>query len=211
MIDLENRIKEADMIHEKFTHEYKGLETPKVRQDKELNSLIKTKESTEVIEDLKNKLKEAKEKNKELEKRLQTDATNYKKQHENFVNLQEKLQRIRELKRAWKNALAEDLPAPSEDGVQRKKPEDEMMKNTIALIRKKMDFETNAHRKQIESMQAEIAQLQLSIKEIEQENKLNVDQIKKLKALVKHKQLIPLKPGASQACSPQPMSNKLEL
>lgn len=197
------------MIYKKFTHESKELHTLKVRQDKDLNSLMKTKESTVTIEDLNFKLKAAKEKNKELEKRLLNDTVNFQKQHENFVNLQEKLQRIREMKRTWKNALAEGLPPPTEDGVQKKNPEDEMLRNTIALIRKKMNFENNAHRKEIDAMQAEIAQLQLNIKETEQENKLNGARIKELKPLVKHKQLIPLTQGVAQ--SPQPKSKKLEL
>eukprot|EP00826_Nyctotherus_ovalis_P034328 TRINITY_DN2839_c0_g2_i1.p1 TRINITY_DN2839_c0_g2~~TRINITY_DN2839_c0_g2_i1.p1 ORF type:complete len:281 (+),score=102.16 TRINITY_DN2839_c0_g2_i1:1022-1864(+) len=211
VVDLENKIREADMIYEKYSREYQGLETLKVKQEKDLDTLMKSKESTENIEELNIKLREVKEKNKELEKRIQADTANYQKQHESFVNLQERLQKIRDMKRAWKSALADGVPPPTDDSPQKKKSEEEMLRNTITLIRKKMNFEASAHRKHIEFTRAEIAQLERSIKEIEQENKLNAAKIKELRPLVKHKQLIPLgqdtKADASQ--SPQPVTTRL--
>ena len=192
IIDLENRIKEADMIYSGYVSEYKGLETIKEKQDKDYDILIQSKESTEKITELNNQLKEAKERNKELEKKIQADSMTYQKQHESFVNLQEKLKKIKEEKFAWKKALAEGLPPPKDDKPQGKKSEEEMLKNTILLIRKKMNFERNAHKKQMDALNSEMTQLQMSIKEIEQENKLNSAKIKQLKPLLKHNQLSPL-------------------
>lgn len=210
IMDLENKIREADMMYERYSKESKGLQTLRFRQDKHLSILMKSKESTATIEDLNNKLKEMKEKNKDLEKRIQSDTTNYQKYHENFVDLQERLQEIREMKQAWKSALAEGSPAPSED-VPKKKSEDEILRNTIMLIQKKMSFEKNSNLKQTEEIRAEIAQLQLAIREIEKENKLNAAKIRELKPLVKHKQLAPLQIGTVNTGSPQPVPIKLEL
>lgn len=207
IVDLENKIREADMIYEKYSREYQGLETLKAKQEKDLDALMKSKESTENIEELNSRLKEVKEKNKELEKRIQADTANYQKQHENFVNLQERLQKIRDMKRAWRSALADGTPPPSDDSPQKKKSEEEMLRNTIALIRKKMNFEASVHRKATESTRAEIVQLELNIKETEQENKLNAARIRELRPLVKHKQLVPLSQDARQ--SPQPVTTKL--
>jgi hypothetical protein len=84
-----------------------------------------------------------------------------------------------------------------------------MVKNTIILIRKQMNFGVNTHRKQTENIRNEIAQLQLSIKEMEQENKINAEKTKELRPLVKHNQLLPIKgKHKKHVLSPEPISTK---
>eukprot|EP00826_Nyctotherus_ovalis_P064644 TRINITY_DN9487_c0_g2_i4.p1 TRINITY_DN9487_c0_g2~~TRINITY_DN9487_c0_g2_i4.p1 ORF type:complete len:577 (+),score=187.25 TRINITY_DN9487_c0_g2_i4:519-2249(+) len=207
LIDVENKIKEADTVYEKYSNEYNELEVLEVKQEKEIGRLIKSRRSLELICELSNELKKAKGKNRELVRKVQADTANTQRKHEAFVNLQEKLQKIREEKRAWRKALAEGSPPPIDN--QRQKHEEEMVKNTITLIRKKMAFEATAHKRHVDLLRAEIAQLQQKSKEIEQENKLNAAKIKELKSMVRHNQLVPLEGGKRRhLLSPEPAPTK---
>ncbi len=197
IIDLENKLKETDMKYAELQKELRGLEQIEKNQEKELEKLMQAQEPNNKIKELNEQLKAVKDKNKELEKKIQADTASYQKQHINLIDLQEKLQKLKEEKLLWKKALAEGLPAPIEDPKDTgtgntKKSEEEMLKNSIRSLRKRIEFERGNSKKQIDSFKNELAQLQMQIKEAEQENKLNAAKLKELKPLLRHNQLKPL-------------------
>jgi len=195
IIDLENKLKETDMKYSDLQKELKGLETIEKNQEKELEKLMQAQEPNNKIKELNEQLKSAKEKNKELEKKIQADTASYQKQHVNLIDLQEKLQKLKEEKLLWKKAIAEGLPAPIEEKNTKevsKKPEEEMLKNSIRSLKKRIEFERNTSKKTVEGLRTELANLLQQIKEAEQENKLNAAKLKELKPLLRHNQLKPL-------------------
>ena len=197
IVELENKLKETETKYSEYQEEYKGLELIKKKQEKELESLMQNKTVNTKIEELNKQLKQVKERNKELEKKMQLDTANYQKQHVALIDLQEKIQKAKEERLYWKKAIADGLPPfvdtrNEEDKNMGRKSEDEMIRNSIILIKRRIEFERSNSKKQIESLKAELAQLQLQIKEVEQENKLNSAKLKELKPLLKHNQLKPL-------------------
>jgi 23S rRNA maturation mini-RNase III len=84
LVDLENKVKEADAVYEKYVREYSGLEMFNIKQSKDLNSLVRRRASTGLIGELHNK----------LERKVHAEARNSQKQHENCINLQERLQKV---------------------------------------------------------------------------------------------------------------------
>ena len=194
MIELENKLRETEIKYAEYQDEYKGLENIKKKQEKELETLLQNAVAKNRIEELNEQLKQAKERNKELEKKIQADAINNKKQHVALINLQEKVQKAKEERLYWKKAIAEGLPPLVDDKGQKegKKTEEEMLENSIILIKKRIEFERASSKKQINSLKAELMQLQKQIREIEQENKLSSIKLKQLKPLLKHNQLKPL-------------------
>lgn len=194
MVELENKLRETEMKHAQYQEEYKGLENIRRKQEKELELLALNSAAKSKIEELNNQLKQAKERNKELEKKMQMDAANHKRQHVALIDIQEKIQKAKEEKLYWKKAIAEGLPPLADEKGQRegRKTEEEMLLNSIMLVKKRIEFERGSSKKQIESLKAELMMLQRQIKEIEQENKLSTAKLKQLKPLLKHNQLRPL-------------------
>ncbi len=174
--------------------ELQGLEQIEKNQEKELEKLTLNQQPNSKIKELNEQLKSAKDRNKELEKKIQADTASYQKQHINLLDLQEKLQRLKEEKLQWRKAIAEKLPAPVDDkeGKETKKSEEEVLKNSIRSLKKRIEFERGVSKKNIESLKAELGQLQLQIKEAEQENRLNAAKLRELKPLLRHNQLKPL-------------------
>ena len=200
VIDLENKLKESDMKYAELQKEMKNLEQIEKNQQKELDKLSQNRESSNKIQELTEQLKKAKEKNKELEKKIQADAASYQKQHVNLLDLQERLQRLKEEKAQWKKAIADKQTAPgAEKEGKDKKSEEDILKNSIRSLRKRIEFERANSKKTTDTLKAELAQLQTQIKEAEQENKLNVAKLKELKPLLRHNQLKPLADPASNA------------
>jgi chromosome segregation ATPase len=201
VIDLENKLKESDMKYAELQKELKNLEQIEKSQQKELDKLTQNRESSNKIQELTEQLKKAKEKNKELEKKIQADAASYQKQHVSLLDLQEKLQKLKEEKAQWKKAIAEKQAGPGADKeTKEKKSEEEILKNSIRSLRKRIEIERANSRKATDGLKTELAQLQTQIKEAEQENKLNVAKLKELKPMLRHNQLKPIAdpPGPDQ-------------
>ena len=207
IIDLENKLKETDMKYSELQKELKGLEQIEKNQEKELEKLRQSQEPNGKLKDLNDQLKAAKDKNKDLEKKIQADASSYQKQHVSLIDVQEKLQKLKEEKIQWKRAIAEGVPTPYEEKTADtgKKTEEEMLKYSIKSLKKRIEFERASSKKQVDLLKTELSQLQLQIKEAEQESKLNAAKLKELKPMLRHNQLKPLKTdGAAAAAATVP-------
>ncbi len=71
--------------------------------------------------------------------------------------------------------------------------EEEVLKNSIASLQKRLDVERATAKKTLEGIRTEISEYQRKIKEAEQEFKLNTAKLGELKKMMRHNQLKPLK------------------
>ena len=152
---------------------------------------------------LNEELKQCKKYNKNFERRLQTEDHNFQKQHEYLINLQNKLVSLNLEKIKWKNAIAKELPAPSEDNKTKKRSQETLFKSALTLLQKRLKTEKIAAVKSIEVLKAEIEKYKRKIKEAEKEHRLSLDKLSELDKQVKHKLLKPLedkKEGSKLIC-----------
>ena len=193
IIELQNQIKEIDIKHNECLKELKGLESIEKIQDRELEKYAQLKRPSDIYKELNDQLKGARERNKELEKKIQVDTANNYKQHINLVDLQEKLHKLKEEKILSKKATeANTEVGTSQQREYMKLPEEEVLKKSIASLKKRIEFERNVSRKQIEAAKEELEQLRAQAKEMEQEKKPKAERLKESRLLVRHNQLEPL-------------------
>lgn len=194
-------MKESEMKNIELDKEIHALEQIQKNQEKELEKNSEGSEGNNKIKTLNQQLKATKEKNKELEKKIQTESASYQKQHNQMLDLQEKLQELRKEKIRWKKAIAEGLPCPPDENQEEdgKKSDEDVLKTSVLSLKKRLELEKINAKKTAEAQKNEIASLQMKIKEAEQENKLNSAKLSDLKKQMRHNQLTPLnEPGAEE-------------
>jgi len=196
---LENKLKEGEMKNAELQKEIKALEQIQKNQEKELEKIMGNSEANNKIKALNEQLKKTKEKNKELEKKIQAESSSYQKQHNYLLDLQEKYQKLKKEKILWKKAIVEKKLPPTEgEEDNEKKSEEEVLKNSIASLQKRLEVEKVTAKKNLDGLKLDIAEYQKKIKEAEQEFKLNTAKLGELKKLMRHNQLKPLKDDAPE-------------
>ncbi len=182
------------MKNQQLQNEIEALELVQKNQEKELGRLTGNSEANGKIKALNDQLKSCKEKNKDLEKRIQIESASYQKQHNHLLDLQEKYQKLKKDKLRWKKAIAEKLPEPPPEDAEEdnKKSEEEVLQASLNSLQKRLKLEKAAAAKSLDAARAEVVDYQLKVKEAEQENKLNTAKLADLKKMMRHNQLKPL-------------------
>lgn len=181
------------MKNNELEKEIKALETIQKNQEKEMEKNSGSSENSTKMKALNDQLKSTKEKNKELEKKIQAESASYQKQHNHLLDLQEKLQQLKKEKIRWKKAIAEKLPCPPEENEEeQKKSEEDILKSSLQSLKRRLEIERATSKKTLEGLKNEITNFQMKIKEAEQENKLNTAKLAELKKMMRHNQLKPL-------------------
>jgi len=194
IIDLENKLKEVEMRNADLSKQQASLEQILKNQEKELEKIRNGGEGSTKLKALNEQLKTVKEKNKELEKKITAESASYQKQHTQLLDLQEKVQELRERKIKWKKAIADKLPAPpdEDESNENKKNEEEVLQASLLSLQKRLKMEKASGAKALDAGKAEIAELQVKVKEAEQEQKLNTAKLSELKKMMRHNQLKPI-------------------
>ncbi len=197
------------MKNAELQKELRALEQIQKNQEKELEKLSGNTEANNKIKALNDQLKGTKERNKELERKIQTESTSYQKQHNYLLDLQEKFQQLKKEKVMWKKALAEKKLPPSEaDPDADKKSEEDILKASINSMQKRLDVEKATTKKTLDGIRTETAEYQRKIKEAEQEYKLNTAKLAELKKMMRHNQLKPLAPESNAVDSGEQAEDK---
>ncbi len=181
------------MKNQELQKEIKALELIQKNQEKELDKLTGNSEANNKIKALNEQLKAAKEKNKEIEKKIQAESASYQKQHNHLLDLQEKYHKLKKDKVLLKKAIADrNAGRVEETPAEDKKSEAEILKASIKSTQKRIDLERTTAKKTLEATKKEIEEYQKKIKEAEQENRLNTSKLAELKKKMRHNQLKPL-------------------
>ena len=181
------------MKNQELQKEIQSLEQIQKNQVKELDKISGNTEANGKLKALNEQLKQCKDKNKELEKKIQAESASYQKQHNNLLDLQEKYQSLKKEKILWKKAIAEKLPAPpEEDAAESKKSEVDVLQSSLTSLQKRLKMEKTAATKALDTVKGEIADYMKKVKEAEQENRLNTAKLAELKKSMRHNQLKPL-------------------
>ena len=134
------------MKNQEIQKEIKALEQIQKNQDKELDKITGNSEANNKIRTLNDQLKRTKDRNKELEKKIQAESASYQKQHNHLLDLQEKYQKLKKEKIMWKKAIAEKK-LPAEEGEENdKRSEEDVLKASIVSLQKRLDVEESARR-----------------------------------------------------------------
>eukprot|EP01022_Parablepharisma_sp_SALTPOND_P000704 TRINITY_DN1044_c0_g1_i2.p7 TRINITY_DN1044_c0_g1~~TRINITY_DN1044_c0_g1_i2.p7 ORF type:complete len:356 (-),score=89.76 TRINITY_DN1044_c0_g1_i2:11477-12544(-) len=196
IIDLENKLREGERKNQELQKQAQALEQILKNQEKELEKIKGNSETSGKLKALNEKLKTCKERNKELEKKLQSESASYQKQHTTLLDLQEKVQKLKYEKLRWKKAVADKLPAPPDEGAnEAKRSEEEILQASLASLQKRLKIEKQTAAKTLEAAKAEVTEYQRKVKEAEQEQKLNTAKLAELKKVTRHNQLKPLEEG----------------
>lgn len=182
------------MKNQELQKEIQALELIQKNQEKELERITGNTEANNKIKALNEQLKSTKEKNKELEKKIQAESASYQKQHNHLLDLQEKYQKLKKDKIMLKKAIADKQAGivPEENPEGEKKSEEDVLKASIQSLQRRLEIEKTNAKKTLDGIKGEIGEYQKKIKEAEQENKLNSAKLAELKKMMRHNQLKPL-------------------
>lgn len=195
--DLENRSAFLSKRIEELESEHLSLKKIEKEQQKALNSANNHNIYPEKIAKLKEEIREAKEKYRELAGKQKQDEKIHNAQHEKCVDLDEKCRKLFELIKKKK----------FEDEEQKKNvPEKEITESDISRLEAKIKEAENAKneeemqaKKRIKELETQVREgkhhlemLKIKVKEKDQECRLSVLKIKELKKAMKHNQLRPL-------------------
>jgi len=193
IIDIENTLKDGDMKTQELLKQEKTLKDILKTQERELEKLRKDFGFTEKLKSLNDELKQYKEANKELEKKMQAENQNYQKCHTKLMDLQSKIQRLKEEKLRWKKAIADKLPAPPNEVIEEsKRSEEEILQESLTLLQKRLKTEKATNAKNLKIVRMEIEEYEKKVKEAEQEARLNTDKLSQLRKVLRFRQLDPL-------------------
>jgi hypothetical protein len=196
IIDIENTLKDGDMKTQELLKQEKMLKDILKTQERELGKLKKDFGFTEKLKSLSEELKQYKEANRELEKKIQAENQSYQKCHTKFMDLQSKMQRLKEEKLRWKKAVADKLPAPPNEVIEEsKRSEEEILQESLTLLQKRLKTEKAISTKNLRAVRMEIEEHERRLKEAEQEAKLNTDKLSQLRRVLRFRQLNPLDEG----------------
>ena len=203
IIDLENKLKDSETKTAELQKQAVTLEQILHNQEKELEKLKGGTEGSAKLKSLQEQLKVSKERNKELEKKIQGESSSYQKQHTTLLNLQEKVHKLKQEKMRWKKAIAEKLPEPFDEEYdeESKRSEEEILNYSLNTLQKRLKGEKAAAAKALEATKTEIEQFQTKVKEAEQEQKLNTAKLAELKKQLRHNQLKPLEENGEGGAS----------
>ena len=223
--DLENRSTFLSKRIQELESEQLSLKKIEKEQQKALNSANQNNTYPEKISKLKEDIRNAKDKYRELVAKQKQDEKIHNAQHEKCVDLDEKCRRLYEQIKKKKTEEEEsrrkrvdgdDIPEKeiTEEDIQRlesKIKEAESTKNEEEMQARKRikDLET-----QVREGKHHLEMLKIKVKEKDQECRLSLLKIKELRKAMKHNQLKPLQreyPNSNQkARAYSPASNKEE-
>eukprot|EP00826_Nyctotherus_ovalis_P049438 TRINITY_DN5984_c0_g1_i2.p1 TRINITY_DN5984_c0_g1~~TRINITY_DN5984_c0_g1_i2.p1 ORF type:complete len:583 (+),score=224.16 TRINITY_DN5984_c0_g1_i2:59-1807(+) len=193
IIDIENVLKDGEMKTQELLKQERTLKGILRTQEKELEKLKKDFGLSEKLKSLSEELRQYKEANKELEKKMQAENQNYQKCHTRLMDLQSKAQNLKEEKLRWKKAVADKVPAPPSEVVEETKRSDaEILQESLGLLQKRLRTEKAVNARNLKAVRAEVEEYEKKIKEAEQEARLNTDKLSQLRRILRFRQLSPL-------------------
>ncbi len=189
VIELENKLRESEMNNRRLQDEVKSLTNIQKNQGKELNRIMGNQEYENKIKSLNEEAKKARERVKELEKRLAAETSESQKSHILAGDLRDKYVRLKEEQKNLKSGSP--LPDQSYEK-EEKKDAVEVLQTSINSLQRMIRLERSGNKKLIESLLQDKANMQSRLKEIEQENRVGAIKVTEMKRSVRHNQLRPL-------------------
>lgn len=191
--ELENTSKFLTMKIEELQSEHTSLKKIEKEQQKAINSAQQSNYYPEKIAKLKEEIRLAKDKYRDLVNQQKSNEKVFNAQHTKCVDLEEKCRRLYENIKKKKN---EDKKVEDEDVTEEKVEE---LERKIKATEEKFAEQENQIKKRIKEMELQardakhnIELLKIKYKEKDQECRLSLLKIKELKKAVKHNQTKPV-------------------
>jgi len=191
MCELQIKLKNSELNIQTLKKEINDMQQIYDSKEKELEELINTEDNSK-LRQLNEEFKKIRTKNKEIEKQIQTANEEYKNEHNCYLKLQERLQKLKQKEITWKKAIAEN-----------KLPTDELNneadKIKILDLQKKVMKQKIIGKKTIDELNVQIANYLSKIKEEEEKYKQSSERLALLRNMIKHNKLQPINSNEIQA------------